>query len=495
MVVAAAMLGGLGITSPAAEAAERPPEALTRSAGTPQNSGYLAGWVEPNPDPYEFQPWPEGVATESKLLSNGVLRVVQSERQQVRIMDFDPSSYRRTRNRVLRLSGWTIGGTYMSDSGTLYVLTGRNNDGEDKDRVVVQVHKYDQELRRQGTVQFNGGYDYLGIRSPFDATMSSMVEQNGILVIHSARTIFHVPGDHPLVNHQVNVTFVIDTSTMTADPTAQLNSPYVSHSFRQFVRAHGGDAVYLDHGDAHPRALQIAVAPRSFTPTRGFEAALPPAQCEGLGPGISKDGCELERPTLREISIFRFPGNTGNNNTGTTVTGFHVGESNALTVGVSVLRSRPVQAITVMSRGYARNAYVISTDLATGASRITWLSKIRTTRFPTIRPTARTQSVGDPSITPIGNGQYAVLYSSTFRSRPSVHYALVDESGAVIARKTWRGKLFKNSGEPTMAGSKLFWINDVVVRKRKPFVHYGSIGRYLQALDLTDPKHPRLVAR
>ena len=257
------------------------------------------------------------------------------------------------------------------------------------------------------------------------------------------------------------------------------SAPYSSHSFRQFVRVQGADdAVYLDHGDAYPRAIQLGVVPDYFAPAHGV--TLVPG-CVPDDPAYVAD-C-TQAPESRTFDLWHFSGETGDNYTGTTVNGLEVGATHALTVGLSVPHEHAVQGVTGSASRLVRNAYLFSTDTTTGASRFVWLTAYR--------PTSTKASVGQPQLVPLGNDRFAVLFATKLGTTTRMQYRVIDEAGDVLASQTWTGRQFSALGPPVVVGSKLFWVGYAQTDARRG----RGGGHYLYALDVANALHARLISK
>lgn len=422
---------------------------------------FLENWA--SPAPYELADSGDG-----RLLSARI------DGSTLRLDSYDPATYRRVATRSATFRDWQIGDVLFAADRNVYVLLGRGNWDQSKTNVVIQVRKLDRNLITDGVAGIKGGFDDIGIYQPFEATDSSMALVGGTIVVHTARLIFHIPGDSA-PHHQVNLSFAVDTATMT---TREVIAPYASHSFRQFVRPHGLDAVFLDHGDAYPRALQVGVVGGLFGPA---PTPITPAAPECADPG----GCETDQPVPR-FDIFRafaFPGKVGDNYTGTTVNGFEVGTTDALAVGLSVPNGHAVAGVHGSSSQFVRNAYVISTDLTNGTSRFAWIT--------TYRPTAKRSSVGQPQLVPVGANRFAALFTTQVGARRTLRYVLLDETGTIVARKSWPRRQFAALGQPAIVGTKLLWVGFWSGTRRQSY----RTGDFLYGLDLRDPGDPSLLTR
>jgi len=92
-------------------------------------------------------------------------------------------------------------------------------------------------------------------REPFSAATARLTQHGDTLIIHTARGMYKGSDG---VSHQAAMYVYID---VTPDvPMAQISrdTPWVSHSFNQFVLTDEGMSVFLDHGDAFPRNIAIS---------------------------------------------------------------------------------------------------------------------------------------------------------------------------------------------------------------------------------------------
>jgi hypothetical protein len=248
--------------------------------------------------------------------------------------------------------------------------------------------------------------------------------------------------------------FVVDTSTMAAAATA---ATYASHSFNQFVATDGSLALFLDHGDAYPRALAL-------DEITGYLTGMP---------GSCAD-CEVRR-----LDILKFRGSLGNNFTGATANGFADGPSGALTTGVADPDQHPLDGAHGNEPSLMPNAYLISTDLTTGTSRFQWLTRNA--------PTNPKDVVGQPRLVQVGTDSFAILFDQRLGRQQLLEYRLVNSAGDVLASRSWHNVQFGALGEPAVAADRIFWVSPKVES------HPGSDD--LRGLDVTNPMKPTLLSR
>lgn len=344
-------------------------------------------------------------------------------------------------------NGWSVTGLHYDPAGDhIYALQTRDNPAEDPDLVAVRVTKHDRSLGVLGTAPVEAGDVALGLYHGWDAGSPSMTMAGKWLVVHTSREMFQQGGDH----HESNVTYLVDTDTMTAAQTGVaangFGGNYVSHSFNQFATSRGDDAIFVDHGDGAPRAVQLAVAPGYFAGPTTYDAG------------------DIETHSLLAIS-----GAVGANYTGVTVNGVAAGGDRVLVTGVAEPQTAPMQE--------AGNLYLISADIDTGASTFQWLT------------TGSTSWVGQPTLTPLGDGTFALLYpvNSPNHASVSLHYRHLDENGQTLTEKVWTDRELAATSTPVRVGDRLYWVG----------AGCGSTcsGAYVFGLDVSDPTAPVALGR
>jgi hypothetical protein len=366
----------------------------------------------------------------------------------------DPLTYAALSTKTTELGSWgQVGSVLRATDGDFFVLQGRANLAEDPEADVLRLRRYSSNLELEDTALVKSGIEpWLGVRRPFNAGTASMAESQGTLVIHLAREM-NKSDDN--VNHQANLTLRVDTASMGVSLVP--DDTYTSHSFNQLVTANGNDAVFLDHGDAYPRSLVITVLSDFFTGTTGSA----------------------------RHEIWQFPGAVGNNYTGTTVNGLVTGTGHALSTGVSVPHNNAVGGVTGSGseeNRLLRNAYVISTDLGTGASVHRWLT--------TYNPNSTAVAVTEPRIVKVAEDTFVALFGVRTTTGESTEYRLLDPAGTVIGTASFPGLPFQPLADPMVSGSRLFWEgahqwDDGPVRR-------GS--HHLFGFNISNPAAPQLLA-
>ncbi len=364
----------------------------------------------------------------------------------LRVDTFNPRTLARVGpSRTISLQGWPeFGGVYAAPGGDFYLLLGRDNSAERTDVDVVAVRRYSPSWQLMGTAYLKGGAGqaFPGITVPFRATAPEMLLVENRLIVHMSREMFK--GSDGL-NHQSNLTFEVDTATMKAQTFEEAyglgNTPYVSHSFNNFVTRSGDQVVFVDHGDAYPRSIVMHVF-------------------------------DLKTNGWNTYDLLNFNGTTGDNNTGTSMTGVKSSGRNVLVVGNSVDHKNAPNG--AFNPDHQRNVFAISADALTGKRSHVWLTSVS--------PTGQ-DVVSDPRMVSVSENRFALMFTVTRGSRTTTEYRLMDGSAQVLAKASFTNLPFPAGAEPIKIGSQLMWLTA------------GESPVDVFALDISDPARPKLPQR
>ena len=196
-----------------------------------------------------------------------------------------------------------FGGFYSGEKYN-YIAFGEDNIEENDAKEVIRIVRYDKSFKRIDSVSVKGGESYTV--GPFDAGSGRMDEYENTLVLHTSRKRYTTEDG---LNHQSQLTIIVDTSTMTVtNNMGKFQSNHVSHSFDQYVLFDGSDHVLIDHGDAYPRSIVLSK--------------------ENGG-------------SYSEADIFKIPGEIGANCTGVSLGGFESSSSNYI-VAMNTIDPYPI---------------------------------------------------------------------------------------------------------------------------------------------------------
>ena len=280
-----------------------------------------------------------------------------------------------------------FGGYYKGEKYRFFVF-GQKNVEENDEAEVLRIVKYDMEWNRLSSASVCGANTVL----PFYAGSLRMTEANGLLCIHTSHMMYKTEDG---LNHQANMTFVVDEETMkvTQDYYIIMNSStgYISHSFNQFVVSDGTYLYRLDHGDACPRAVVAT-------------------KCS-----LSKiDSCTVHN--VVPITA----GKIGDNATGVSVGGFQLINDLLVSVGNSVHFDD-----TTESMYGVRNIYVTTTDTEFIGTEKIWLTEY--TEESDIK-------VGVPKLVKASEDTFYVLWEEADTANETVFFrvAKVSTTGEIL---------------------------------------------------------------
>lgn len=312
------------------------------------------------------------------------------------------------------------GGFYAAPDGHFYVVVGQSNHEESTTKTVVRILKYDRAWKLLGSVDVPGGISnmFQGIYEPFDGASLRMTQTGNTLIVHTGRKMFQASDG---LRHQSNITFVVNTSSMTLVNTS---IPYSSHSFNQFVVSDGNSVYYLDHGDAYERALEIK-------------------KYSIYGNGYLSGSWHL--------IAFPFMGEIGENYTGCEVTGFAMEGDTLITIGKSLPHYLEAEGVTGWDSSMNQNVFMLLTNKNTGKTRYFWL-----THFD---PNGKKVEITEPKLVKVGADRYAVLFSEETGGKSVLHYGLIDTSGNMFVQKDFEGVTMQTDSQPIAVDNDIYWVS------------------------------------
>lgn len=441
IIIMALVVTSLGIIAPdtvsAAGSDDREYLKKLRKTASSREGAYSAGYHANSDYTYHY-------ATQSNNL--GIVTAdITKKRFYVDV--YSPANYKKLSSKTISFGENTVWGTfYAAPDGYFYVLLGRNNPKESKTKVVMEVKKYSIDWNYIASAYMYGSATqgfYGGVTIPFDAGAPSMTLAGNELVVHTSREMFQSSDGK---NHQSNLTFDVDTATMTATPHYSFDL-YVSHSFNQFVVRAENDLVYIDHGDAYPRSIRLKVNEDFAAGTGSFDS----------------------------FTLMKITGNTGQNYTGTTLNGAVSYGKNVVVVGHSVPHNNAVKGKTGLNFN-SRNVYISTFNTETRATNFKWLTNYN--------PSGKTRT-GQPRIVSVGEDRFAILYSIETKGKYKMVYKLIDSQGNVLATKAWNNRYYSASSDPILINNQLF------------FTGYQTDGltTYLSKIDMNNLTNPTLTLK
>ncbi len=297
-----------------------------------------------------------------------------------------------------------------------FIVCAQTNPNEDDSREVVRTVKYTKDWEKIKSASIYGANTYIFE----DAGSLRFAEYKNHLYIRTCHEMYiSADGKH----HQANMTFVIDTDTMTItdnDYKVSNNSEgYVSHSFNQFIAVDNetGSVVAVDHGDALPRSIIMF----RYDNQLGSET--------------------LGHPT--SVNLFNIAGNSGDNTTGVSVSELLVTDNNYIVA----FNSSAQNGISVVRNVYL--AIVPKNSFKNESVKIVKLTDYK-----------NTDSVvcGYPYVTDIGNGQYSVIWEAhkPTDTKNYTYYTTVDENGNMLSGIN-SFEAYLSNCEPIYVNGKTIW--------------------------------------
>ena len=303
-----------------------------------------------------------------------------------------------------------FGGFYAGEDYNFLVFA-QNNDAEQDTAEVFRVVRYTKNWHRVDAAAIRDAY----VSRPLQAGSLRMAQSGSMLYLHTARQMYK---DENGVRHQSNISFDIYIPTMQA---IQVSSGYVSHSFNQFVIVDGGDVVHLDHGDAYPRALQVA----RF----------------GSAAGALRADCA-------ESEIFPIYGSVGANYTGVEVGGFEASATHYLTAGISIEQKANSSGV--------KNLFVAATSKAKlgsdGDTTVRWLTSYQ----------PDSTEVSNPQLVKISEKRFLLLWNESSDSvydlsKTTLRYVFLNGKGAVDGEMHSAAGVSLSDCKPIVAGDAVVW--------------------------------------
>lgn len=334
------------------------------------------------------------------------------------LVEYYDSSYNLTKSLIVEDELDKFGGFYAMN-GYYYIVTGQENPNEDDNVEVFRITKYDSNWNKIKSCSLYGANTTV----PFDAGSLRMTEYGNYLIIRTSHEMYAIDG----INHQANVTIIVDTSTMTIKDklTSILNEDYgyVSHSFNQFIQVEDGKIVALDHGDyGTTRGAVILKYKNSVS--------------NGLG-------------TSSMYNVIKFPDDIGDsyNDTGCTLGGFEISDSKYLIAGTNLK-----ETIQLSDNSAVRNVFVAAADKSNPEN----VTMNYITSY-----TESSQEPNNPQFVKVSDNKYLLLWSRN----NYVYYQFIDGSGEKIGSNySMKGNL--SDCVPIVSNNKVIWYvwdnNDVI---------------------------------
>ena len=328
-------------------------------------------------------------------------------------------NYLSQKNIKLPYTEW--GGFHQGEDGNYYAAVGQENENEDNTKVVFTILKLDSNFVETARCNITGAE--CNTREPYAAGCARMTMSGTTLIVHTDR-LRYKSSDGKI--HQSNISFFVDSATMQQSYVGSA-FPYnqVSHSFNQFVKMDGNNLIYIDHGDAYPRAV-VAQTHYNF----------------------SVFGLNNEYDVkIQPLNLLNITGNIGNNTTGTKVNGFETGTYNNIVAGVSI----PHDSITedTSNKYYAKNVYISLISKDGTKSELKWLTDYKSDSG---------LSANNLRMVKISDNEFALIYQLVNKDKKSTSLIVIDSKGTIIKTKNY-DVFFSCYTQPIYYNNSIVWID------------------------------------
>lgn len=371
-----------------------------------------------NAQDYTSQNWTEKVYNYLLKVDGQYMRVHLKQDGTAYIEYFD-AAYHFVTQKVIQPE-LPIAGGFYAGRDNYYLIYGQENRKESDHVEVVRIVKYDRNWKRLDAASVYGANTTI----PFDAGCVRFTEADGILYVRTSHTMYKSADG---LNHQTNMTIMVDEASMTiADQLTKVSSyseknkynlAYVSHSFNQFVITDDeNNIVVLDQGDAYPRAAQIAKLVK-----------------EKWGDDETRD-------------IIKYSGDIGDNFTGATIGGLECSDHSYLTVGT---------ADAQLMESDVRNYLYLSVNdkQLQNQTKMICLGKASNKKLYTT-----------PQLVKISDNLFLVLWSEKVYDRKAddllfdkkIHYVFVDGDGKCLG-KEYEKKGYLSDCQPISVDGNVMW--------------------------------------
>ena len=208
----------------------------------------LSGRATDNASDNHYNTWSS--VTNSYLVQNsdGTLTRLENTSSGIVVENYSADGKKLISQRTISKELNLFGGFY-SGKDYNYLVFGQNNTAESDSKEVVRVVKYTKSWSKVNSCSISG----VNTTKPFSAGSLRMEEAGGKLYVYTCHEMY---ADSNGINHQANMFFTIDESSMSLTDSmydvSNLTDGYVSHSFNQFIKAdESGKYIFrVDHSES-----------------------------------------------------------------------------------------------------------------------------------------------------------------------------------------------------------------------------------------------------
>lgn len=279
---------------------------------------YDSPMISRNRNKNNYEGWSEEIRSHLYMENDNYIRV-ECKDSTLYVEKYD-SSFKFISGKKMELDDGFFWGGFFSGSKYNFLIIGQYNTEESNLKEVIRIIKFDKNWNRLESVGLFGANTI----NPFSCNSLRCAECSDILYVYTNHNMYL---DRHGDSHQANLMIAVRQSDMIMTDAQYEDEParygYVSHSYNQFIIVDNNkNIITFDHGDggvARSPYLQIY---------------------KGLGGEDVFSGKKLResetnwaryKGTDAEISIIKFPGGSGNVNTGASLGGLVETSSGYLT--------------------------------------------------------------------------------------------------------------------------------------------------------------------
>ena len=355
----------------------------------------LSGRTTDNASDNHYNTWSS--VTNSYLVQNsdGTLTRLENTSSGIVVENYSADGKKLISQRTISKELNLFGGFY-SGKDYNYLVFGQNNTAESDSKEVVRVVKYTKSWSKVNSCSISG----VNTTKPFSAGSLRMEEAGGKLYVYTCHEMY---ADSDGINHQANMLFTIDESSMSLTDSmydvSNLTDGYVSHSFNQFIKAdESGKYIYrVDHSESSNYTMN-----GSYLSVNGI--TLTKYKADGKSTAVS-------------VSIpVKFDMNKSNY-TGASIGGFELGGGNCLIA----------YAKDVSSSCKTRNVYISVTDELFNGTQNIALTNYGTSSKVTCRT---------PQLIKINDNLFLVMWEeyNSSTGKTTTKTMTVDSNGKTISK-------------------------------------------------------------
>ena len=355
----------------------------------------LSGRSTDNASDNHYNTWSS--VTNSYLVQNsdGTLTRLENTSSGVVVENYSADGKTLISQRTISKELSIFGGFY-SGKDYNYLVFGQNNTSESDSKEVVRVVKYTKSWSKVNSCSISG----VNTTKPFSAGSLRMEEAGGKLYVYTCHEMY---ADSDGINHQANMLFTIDESSMSLTDSmynvSNLTDGYVSHSFNQFIKAdESGKYIYrVDHSESSNYMMN-----GSYLSVNGI--TLTKYKADGKSTAVS-----VSIPVKFDINK--------SNYTGASIGGFELGSGNCLIA----------YAKDVSSSCKTRNVYISVTDELFNGTQNIALTNYGTSSKVTCRT---------PQLIKINDNLFLVMWEeyNSSTGKTATKTMTVDSSGKTVSK-------------------------------------------------------------